>query len=142
MCQGPYAAYGVSGIIFLLDTQHYNFENGVWSEWNHHPLRYTTLQFQRKWRSGSQQIWGRGTNTFGEFMALRILMKATMDLGLKHLQIFGDSDLVISSMNGQIIHLPSLAVSFRHIKVHFDSLIFTHIFHEHNCLADAFSKEG
>jgi len=59
--QGPEAVRGVGGLIYLSDSHYYKLKANV----------------------------GTGTNNLGEFMALKILMKTSMDLRLRHLRSLG-----------------------------------------------------
>lgn len=108
----------MGGLIYLSNTHFYKFKANV----------------------------GRGTNNFRKFMALKFMLKLTLDLGVNQLQIFGDSTLDTSWTNGQVqlqnIQLLPLTISLREIKVHFETIIFTHVFHELNFVVDVLSKEG
>ena len=89
---------------------------------------------------------GSGSNNFVERNALKLLMTKTLEWGVRNLQIFGDSKIIINWANGfqrcHIIRLISLLEEILVLKQNFDFLSITHVYRERNRVADKLSKEG
>jgi len=89
---------------------------------------------------------GQGTNNRAEFFALWILLKTAIDKGINQLQGMGDSKLVIKWANQNYnIKNPALLPILHQIlevKIRFDDLSSSHIYHEFNSQADHLSKEA
>jgi ribonuclease HI len=70
----------------------------------------------------------------------------TLEKDVKHIQIFGDSSLVINWMQGssQIynVQLKPIAEQLMEMSRAFEQFTFPHIYREHNEEADTLSKEG
>jgi len=89
---------------------------------------------------------GKGTNTKGKLVGLWALLYLSRYMGISHLQVFGDSSVVISWFNAQQrLDIISLAYWKRKILVldeAFTSIIAAHTYHENNQVADTLSKEA
>jgi hypothetical protein len=79
-------------------------------------------------------------------MALKLLMKCALDRNVSRIHIFGDSSLVINWMARtsllQNVGLRPLGDNLKEISSSFDFISYTHVFREHNTVADTLSKEG
>ena len=92
--------------------------------------------------------WGLGVgiNNKAELLASYMILIFAHDKGLLHLQIFGDSILVINSLNNaqrcHNIQLTPILEEVAHIRSIFNLITFRHIFRERNAVADHCSKEA
>jgi len=91
---------------------------------------------------------GLGTdyNNYTDLLALNLLLKMAIDLGISKIQFFRDSELFINWMKcicrlGNLILQPIL-VHLKEVESPFTSILFFHIFRELNAQADGPSKEG
>jgi len=102
-CQGPDSPCSLGGILYITDSHFFQFKASL----------------------------GRGTNYYGKFMALKYLMKLALEKGLVQLQVLGDSQLVISWMQRQLlVHnatLLPLAEQLKENTSHFNKITFTHV---------------
>ena len=89
---------------------------------------------------------GVGSNNFVELSALRLLMSKALERGVRSIQIFGDSKIIINWANGfqqcHILRLMPLLDEVLLLKHHFDFISFTHVYRERNTTTDRLSKEG
>jgi ribonuclease HI len=97
-----------------------------------------------------QEIWascqyiGIKTNNQSEYSALILGLKEALSKGIKCLQVYGDSQLVINQINGQYkVKNPGLQELYQEVqqlKSQFDNIIFTHVYREFNKRADHLSN--
>jgi ribonuclease HI len=89
---------------------------------------------------------GQGSNNYAELMALKLLLTFAGEKGITHLQIFGDSMVVINWMRKtQLCHninLSSILDEVFLIANIFTNLSFQHVYRERNVATDTLSKEG
>jgi len=115
--EGDPMTCGGGGIIYLSENKHFSLKAGL----------------------------GSDTNNFVELMALKLLLLFVIEKGIKMLQIYGDSLVVIIWANGlqrcHIMRLIPIVEELRLLKMFFDLICFTHVYKEHNRLADGLSKE-
>jgi ribonuclease HI len=87
---------------------------------------------------------GRGKNNQGEFKVLFYLLKSDLDKAIDKLQVLGDSSMVINWMKGSLQvqndSLLPLAQQLKAISNQFIWVNYTHIYREHNEIADQLSK--
>ena len=80
------------------------------------------------------------TNNEAEYTGLLIGFRLAVDLGIKHLVIAGDSNLVISQVFGEwkvkSINLKGLHAEIRSMFKEFDFIAAKHVYREHNDYAD------
>ena len=109
---------GVGGALFILDDHFYTFKAGL----------------------------GIGTNNFAELIGLKLLLTLSLQHNFKHLQIFGDSQLVINWASGkyriQNILLEQILLEVHRLADLFDNVHFMHIYRERNYLANSLAKDG
>ena len=83
------------------------------------------------------------TNNMAEYEACIFGLKAAIDLGIKSLDVFGDSALVISQIKGEWdTKHPNLIPYKEHVLTllpHFEQITFEHFPREENQLVDALS---
>jgi ribonuclease HI len=89
---------------------------------------------------------GRGTNDNVELLALKLTLMLDVEHGAINLQVFGDSQLAINWMQGEIelenfLFQPVFDEAQR-LKVLFQSLSFCHMYKEQNNEVDKLLKEG
>jgi len=89
---------------------------------------------------------GNGTNNFAELITLRHLLQFSLVKQCRHLQIYGDSKIIINWFNNISIYH---AFSLRHIlddalclRAHFDTIVCHHIYRDRNQVSDQLSKEA
>lgn len=89
---------------------------------------------------------GRGTNNYAEFLTAKFLIQYALHKHCTHLQLFGDSRLIVNWINKK--HICN-AYTLKHIldEIHrlitsFDSFTCHHIYREWNIVADHLSKEA
>ena len=96
--------------------------------------------FRLKWGLGD------GTNNKAELLAIYMLLTFAHEKGLRRLQIFGDSMIVINWLNNaQRCHnilLTLILEEVSQLKATFDLITFRHIYRERNKEADRCSKEA
>ena len=89
---------------------------------------------------------GFGTNNFAEIIGLKLLLTLSLHHNFKHLQVFGDSQLVINWASGkyriQNILLEQILLEVHRLADMFDNVHFKHIFRERNTYADRLAKDG
>jgi len=77
---------------------------------------------------------GAGTNNYADFQTLKLLLCWLIHLGLRSVQVFGDSHNVIKWFNGeyrcQNYMLDPLLEEVINVKQHFNSIIVCHIYRE------------
>ena len=87
-----------------------------------------------------------GTNKFAELITLRHLLQFYLEKECRHVQIFGDSKIVINWFNNtSICHahtLMNILDDALLLKSHFDSINCHHIYRERNQIFDQLSKEA
>ena len=87
---------------------------------------------------------GCSTNTRAELLALWVVLRVSLIMGMPLLMIYGDSLVIISWLNRlSALDIPILrhwCEDIREMIFHFPSVIFKHIYREHNSLADGLSK--
>ena len=83
---------------------------------------------------------GVGTNNEAEYTGLLIGFRLAVDLGVKHLVIAGDSNLVINQVFGEwkikSENLKGLHAEIRSMFKEFDFIAAKHVYREHNDYAD------
>lgn len=89
---------------------------------------------------------GKKTNNEAEYMAVIEGLYKCVELKIKNLRVFSDSELVIKQLNGlykvKNERLKLLNVEVKRISSSFESIQFEHVRRELNEEADALSKEG
>ena len=89
---------------------------------------------------------GTSTNTKAELIALWELLHISQTMGIPTLNIFGDSIVIISWVKGtSALRPPALShwcMDTKRLTTCFHHLSFSHIFREHNQLADQLSKSS
>jgi ribonuclease HI len=88
---------------------------------------------------------GKTTNNVAEYTALVRVLKKSSELGLKHLEIMSDSELLVKQMNGVYkVKSPELLPLFEEAKREvqaFKKVILKHVRREFNKDADALCNE-
>jgi ribonuclease HI len=88
---------------------------------------------------------GDGTNNIGEYSGLRCGLEKCRALGIRNIDIEGDSLLVISQITGQWkVKNQILAIIYNEIMMmfnDFDNISAKHIYREHNSYADSLSDK-
>jgi ribonuclease HI len=89
---------------------------------------------------------GQGTNNHAELLTLKILLTFAKENDLRHIQIFGDSQIVVNwARKNQNCHniflLPILEDTYQLLNS-FDSMTISHVYRNMNTIADALSKDG
>ena len=97
-----------------------------------------------------QEIWascqyiGTKTNNQSEYSALILGLKEALSRDIKHLYVFGDSQLVINQITGvykvKNNLLQELYQEVQTLKTQFEYIEFTHVYREFNKRADALSN--
>ena len=109
---------GAGGLIFITDQHYFSFKDGL----------------------------GFGSNNFAELLGLKLLLSLSLENNFKKLQIFDDSQLVINWVSGkyriQNVQLAQILMDVNRLVDMFDSMVFMHIYREHNTSADILAKEG
>ena len=89
---------------------------------------------------------GRGSNNFAELMALKLLLLFVVEKDCHSLQFFGDSMIVIDWARGtsrcHVLRLLPILEEVALLQQIFDSISFTHVYREHNGVANRISKEA
>ena len=92
------------------------------------------------------EVFGEATNNVAEYMALVRGLEAAADLGLFHLTIYSDSELVVKQMNGEYCvrhpELIPLHKRARALAKEFISVTISHVRRELNSAADALCNEA
>ena len=87
-----------------------------------------------------QGYLGRGTNNLAEYHALIVALETAQEMGCKRLQVYSDSQLVVSQIRGfyrvMTPHLVPLFDRVRGLIVGFSTFQITHIPREQNREAD------
>lgn len=90
---------------------------------------------------------GEGTNNIAEHTALILGMTRALEAGVTHLDVYGDSDLVICRMSGKwkgngpaTSHLRPLIIQAKQLAVQFEKITFTWIPREKNADCDALTQ--
>ncbi len=85
-------------------------------------------------------LLGKQTNNVAEYTALLKALEKAKQLGLQHVRIHSDSELLVKQMNGEYRvkneDLKSLFQEASQLKRAFDSVTFTHVRREQNKRAD------
>jgi ribonuclease HI len=89
---------------------------------------------------------GQGTNNYAELLTLKLLLTFAKEKDLRHIQIFGDSMIVVNWARKlqkchNIFLLPILEDTFRLLE-NFDTVTISHVYRNRNMVADALSKAG
>lgn len=78
-------------------------------------------------------------------MALKLLLLFAIEQGIKKLQVYGDSMVVINWAKGiqrcHILRLIPIVEELKLLKSSFDLIYFTHVYRAHNRMVDGLSKE-
>ncbi len=86
------------------------------------------------------QYLGIRTNNQGEFIAMQKGIELAIKLGIKNLDCFSDSQLLIRQLNGiykvKDMTLKSILNEINILKYQFEKITFTHVFRENNKFAD------
>ena len=89
---------------------------------------------------------GQGSNTKSELLALYGLLVFVNHLGISHLQVVGDSKVVIEwdqrKNNLQVLFIEWWQASIKDIQESFQVLLFPHAFREFNLDVDFLSKKS
>jgi len=89
---------------------------------------------------------GMGTNNTAEYYGIIFGMKSCQNIGIKKLQVFGDSQLIIKQMTGKFkVKAPQLWKFYgagQDLLKGFDDITIEYIPREQNAEADALSKKG
>ena len=89
---------------------------------------------------------GQGTNTKAELLSLWAILFTSHMMGIPMTQIYGDSLVIINWANGSTALSPTDLVHWcretKKLFTSFQPLSFTHIYREHNRLADRLSKDA
>ena len=89
---------------------------------------------------------GMGTNNEAEYMALMAVLDAAIEVGAQHLEVFGDSQLVINQVNGawfiKAKELLPLSKTVIELKAQIAQVTLRWIPREENSEADALSKKA
>jgi ribonuclease HI len=84
---------------------------------------------------------GKASNNFSEWTGLIIGLQAALELGATHVEVFGDSELVIKQCRGEYAvraeNLRPLALQAARIRRQFDDIRFFHHLRKHNKDADS-----
>ena len=86
------------------------------------------------------------TNNHAELLTLKLLLDFAKENNLWHIQIFGDSQIVVNWTRKiqkchNIFLLPILEDTHQ-LLIYFDSLTISHVYRNRNIVADALSKDG
>ncbi len=85
-------------------------------------------------------VLGQGTNNEAEYKSLIKLLVDADRIGIKKMEVFGDSALVINQINGLFkVKNPRMKVLYNQVILfikNFEYLKFTHVMREDNSLAD------
>ena len=77
-----------------------------------------------------------GTNNYAELMTLKLLLCFSIERNCRQLQVYGDSMVVINSMNKiqkcRTASLDALYEETTHSLSFFESISFTHVYREKN----------
>jgi len=88
---------------------------------------------------------GGGSNNFAEILALKLLLLLVYEKGIRSIQVFGDSLLIINWLRGSCkmekYLLRPIFDAVQSIKSSFNIISFQHVFRERNFEADFLSKE-
>ena len=83
---------------------------------------------------------GKATNNVAEYSALLLGLQKAVNLKIKELQVFADSELLIKQLKGEYkvkdAQLAKLFVKIWNLKINFTKIIFNHINREQNQEAD------
>ncbi|WP_022670598.1 ribonuclease HI family protein [Hippea alviniae] len=89
---------------------------------------------------------GKTTNNVAEYTALIVGLKEVLDLGIKKVSVYSDSELVVKQVNGiyrvNNERLKKLKSEIEDLKSKFDEFSITHVPREKNRFADRLAKEG
>jgi ribonuclease HI len=89
---------------------------------------------------------GQGTNNFAEILTLKLLLTFAKVKDLRHIQIFGDSIIVVNwerkpQQCHNIFLLPILE-DILCLMEEFETVTISHVYRNMNMVADALSKAG
>ena len=108
---------GAGGLLYISDEHYFTFKAGL----------------------------GLGTNNFAKLFGLKLLLTLSLEHNYKHLQIFGDSYLVINWATGkyriQNIQLAHILLEVNRLDDMLELVDFMHIYCERNTLEDVFPKD-
>jgi ribonuclease HI len=83
---------------------------------------------------------GIATNNVAEYLALKLILERAVEMGIRNVEVFMDSKLVVEQMNGRWkINNQFLKMIFdeiQNLKLNFDYITFTHIYRDLNKTAD------
>lgn len=89
---------------------------------------------------------GIGTNNRAEYLGALRGIKEAHEMGLTHLQIIGDSQLVIRQLTGvykvRDARLKEIYSMIKEYERRFEKVIYTHVYRQHNAVADKLANEG
>jgi ribonuclease HI len=90
--------------------------------------------------AGSKFLGYNETNNYAEYMGLIIGLEKAIELNIRELAVEGDSLVVIKQMNGEYkvksSNISELNKQAMKLKSNFNSIIFNHVYREHNKRAD------
>ena len=109
---------GFGGVLFISDDHCFTFKAGL----------------------------GFGTNNYAELIGLKLLLTLSLQHNYKHLQNFGDLQLVINWASGKYrirnILLEQILLDVHRLIDLFETVHFMHIYRERNTCVDLLAKYG
>ena len=92
------------------------------------------------------QYIGRGTNNVAEYIALIVGLEEAAKLGVKNLEVFLDSELLVKQIKGvykvKSEHLKPLLFLVEYLNKSFSGIVYKHIPREKNKEADKLASEA
>lgn len=92
----------------------------------------------------SYYVGDKQTNNFAEYTGLYRGMKKAIEIGIKKLEVYGDSKLVIKQMKGEYstksLNLIDISNECKKIANEFDEIKFNHVYRNNNKRADELSN--
>lgn len=86
------------------------------------------------------------TNNFAEYSALIAGLKKAIELDIKNLLVYGDSQLIIKQLNGTYSvksnNIKALYLNVVELKESFQHINFEHIYRDKNKLADSLANQA
>ena len=89
---------------------------------------------------------GKQTNNYAEYSGLILGLKKAIDLGIKEIQVYGDSMLVIKQLRGEYkVNSPNIKYLYeqsKELSTQFETIAFSHVYRENNIRADELSNNA
>lgn len=84
------------------------------------------------------------TNNYAEYTALLLTLKRAVELGIKNVEVFMDSKLIVEQMNGNYkVKNANLKIKFDEIKLlKFDNITYNFIYRKFNKIADKLANKA